>query len=336
MEALALTQRKCFHRYPDSALRLLYTVDKQVVLGLRTMRAISHTACITMTHTAHHLSDTLDSIASQRRRALRWLAAGATLPVGLWACGGGSDDSADTSSTSAGSTTTSATTGATTTTATTTPGSCVAQPAETAGPYPADGSQASNARLNVLTTSGIVRQDIRTSLGTGTTAAGIPLTITLQLANTRQACAALAGYAVYLWHCTREGTYSLYSAGITGENFLRGVQQADANGVLTFTTIVPGCYDGRYPHMHFEVYPSLAAATTASNAVLTSQLTFPADMLAEVYATNEYATSRSNYARISLASDNVFGNDQGVTQISTATGAVATGYNAHLVVGLAA
>lgn len=303
------------------------------------MRAISQNACITtMTHTAHHLSDTLDSLATERRRALRWLAAGATLPVGLWACGGGSDESADTSSTSSGSTSTSATTGTTATsgtTATTTPTSCVAQPAETAGPYPADGSQASNVRLNVLTTSGIVRQDIRTSLGTGTTAAGIPLTISLQLANTRQACTALAGYAVYLWHCTREGTYSLYSAGITGENFLRGVQQADASGVVTFTTIVPGCYDGRYPHMHFEVYPNLAAATTASNAVLTSQLTFPAAMLAEAYATTEYATSRSNYARISLASDNVFGNDQGVTQISTASGALTTGYSANIVVGLA-
>lgn len=296
-----------------------------------------------MTHNTHHLSDTLDSLAAQRRRALRWLAAGAAVPVSLWACGGGSDDSADTSSTSTASTTPTATAGTTTNTtagaATTTtsaaPSSCVAQPAETAGPYPADGSQASNARLNVLTTSGIVRQDIRTSLGTGATAAGIPLTITLQLANTRQACAALPGYAVYLWHCTREGTYSLYSTGLTGENFLRGVQQADADGNVTFTTIVPGCYDGRYPHMHFEVYPSLAGATTASNAVLTSQLTFPAAMLAEAYATTEYATSRSNYARISLASDNVFGNDQAVTQISTATGAVATGYSAHIVVGLA-
>lgn len=288
-----------------------------------------------MTHPAHHLSDALDTLNTQRRSALRWLAAGAAVPVGLWACGGGADDSANTSSASTGSTTTTATAGITTTATATAPGSCVAQPAETAGPYPADGSQASNARLNVLTASGIVRQDIRTSLGTGATAAGIPLTLTLQLANTRQACAALPGYAVYVWHCTREGTYSLYSTGITGENFLRGVQQADAEGNVTFTTIVPGCYDGRYPHVHFEVYPSLAAATSASNAVLTSQLTFPAAMLAEAYATTEYATSRSNYARISLASDNVFGNDQGVTQISTATGAVATGYSAHIVVGLA-
>jgi len=167
-----------------------------------------------------------------------------------------------------------------------------------------------------------------------TTAAGIPLTLTLQLANTNQSCAPLAGYAVYLWHCTREGTYSMYSTGLTGETFLRGVQQADANGQLSFTTIFPGCYDGRYPHMHFEVYPSLAAATTASNAVLTSQLTFPAATLAEVYATSEYTTSRTHMARTTLASDNVFGNDSAARQISTATGSASAGYHTHLVVGV--
>lgn len=134
------------------------------------------------------------------------------------------------------------------------------------------------------------------------------------MANTNQSCAPLAGYAVYLWHCTREGTYSMYSTSLTGETFLRGVQQADANGQLSFTTIFPGCYDGRYPHMHVEVYPSLAAATTANNAVLTSQLTFPV---------------------ATLASDNVFGNDSAARQISTATGSASAGYHAHLVVGVA-
>lgn len=298
-----------------------------------------------MPHAPHSLADTLDTLThrtTHRRRALRWLATGTAMPLALWACGGGGDDSGTSSSTtttSTGSTTTTTTTGSTgstTTSTVSTPTSCAAQPAETAGPYPADGSSASNQRLNVLTQSGIVRSDITRSLGSTTTAQGIPLTLTLQLANTRNACAPLAGYTVYLWHCTREGTYSMYSSGITGETFLRGVQQADANGLVTFTTIFPGCYDGRYPHMHFEVYPTLAAATTASNAVLTSQLTFPTTPMAEVYATTAYATSRSNLARVSLSSDNVFGNDSGVTQISTVTGSVAAGYQAHLVVGIAA
>lgn len=82
----------------------------------------------------------------------------------------------------------------------------------------------------------------------------------------------LAGYAIYLWHCNRDGGYSMYSSGITAENYLRGVQVTDSNGEVTFSTIFPGCYSGRWPHIHFEVYASLDAATTtpASNQVRTS------------------------------------------------------------------
>lgn len=288
----------------------------------------------------HNLSQTLDHIA--RRQALRWLAASTAVPLtpfALTACGGGSDDTIASASSGTTSTSTGAGSGSSSTVASgsaaTTPSSCQAQPQETAGPYPADGSQASNQRLNVLTQSGVVRQDIRSSLGGGNTATGVPLTVTLQLVNTKNACAPLAGYAVYLWHCTKDGAYSLYSTGITNETYLRGVQQADANGLLTFTTIVPGCYDGRYPHMHFEVYPTLASAVVATNALLTSQLTFQTSMLEAVYATSAYATSLTNYRHISLATDNVFSNDSGVTQVATVNGSVSAGYTANLVVGLA-
>lgn len=288
----------------------------------------------------HNLSQTLDHIA--RRQALRWLAASTAVPLtpfALTACGGGSDDTIASASSGTTSTSTGAGSGSSSTVASgsaaTTPSSCQAQPQETAGPYPADGSQASNQRLNVLTQTGVVRQDIRSSLGGGNTATGVPLTVTLQLVNTKNACAPLAGYAVYLWHCTKDGAYSLYSTGITNETYLRGVQQADANGLLTFTTIVPGCYDGRYPHMHFEVYPTLASAVVATNALLTSQLTFQTSMLEAVYATSAYATSLTNYRRISLATDNVFSNDSGVTQVATVNGSVSAGYTANLVVGLA-
>src|SRR4029453_4456490 len=53
-----------------------------------------------------------------------------------------------------------------------------------------------------------------------------------------------AGTAVYVWHCDREGRYSLYSEGVTGENYLRGVQVADASGKVRFTSVFPACYDG--------------------------------------------------------------------------------------------
>ena len=54
----------------------------------------------------------------------------------------------------------------------------------------------------------------------------------------------LAGAAVYVWHCDRAGQYSLYSQAVTGENYLRGVQETDAKGQVTFTSIFPACYSG--------------------------------------------------------------------------------------------
>ena len=107
-------------------------------------------------------------------------------------------------------------------------------PQETAGPYPGDGSNGPN----VLEASGVVRQDMTSSFGTSTsTAEGIPLTVTLTLLDNANGCTPLAGAAVYAWHCDREGRYSMYDSGLQNENYLRGVQEADANGQVTFTTI---------------------------------------------------------------------------------------------------
>ena len=151
-------------------------------------------------------------------------------------------------------------------------GACSARiPQETAGPYPGDGSNGPN----VLGLTGVVRSDIRSSFaGLSGTADGVPLTLVLTIVSS-STCAPLAGQAVYLWHCDRPGRYSLYSSGVTNQNYLRGVQEADGSGVVTFTTIFPGCYAGRWPHIHFEVYPSLAAARSVSGG-LTAALTVAA------------------------------------------------------------
>jgi protocatechuate 3,4-dioxygenase beta subunit len=207
-------------------------------------------------------------------------------------------------------------------------------PQETAGPYPADGSNASSQTLNVLTRSGIVRSDIRTSLSTGNTAPGVPLTIELTIVDSNSDCAPLAGYAIYLWHCNRDGNYSLYSSGVTSEDYLRGVQATDSSGKLTFTSIFPACYSGRWPHIHFEIYPSLATATTSSNAVHTTQLALPQSVCSTVYATTGYSASVQNLAQVSLSTDNVF-SDGTSLQMATVTGDVTNGFTAQLTVGVA-
>ena len=120
----------------------------------------------------------------------------------------------------------------------------------------------------VLNLSGVVRTDIRSSFaGLSGTATGVPLTIQLTIVAA-STCAPLAGRAVYLWHCDALGRYSLYSSGATNQNYLRGVQEADASGRVTFTSVYPGCYAGRWPHIHFEVYPTLASSTTSHRSRL--------------------------------------------------------------------
>jgi protocatechuate 3,4-dioxygenase beta subunit len=275
-----------------------------------------------------------------RRKALGLMGAG--LGASLFAlvgCGSSSKSSAGSASTSAATTASSAASSAAASAATSATASATATgdasvtliPNETAGPYPGDGSNGPN----VLTQSGIVRSDIRSSFGSSTTTAkGVPLTVVLTIENTANGGKPIAGAAVYIWHCNIDGAYSMYDKAVSSENYLRGVQATDANGKVTFTSIFPAAYSGRWPHIHFEVYNSLTDATAASKIKATSQLALPKATCDLVYATEGYSASVKNMTQTSLASDNVFGNDSGVHQLATMTGSVAQGFTANLVVGV--
>lgn len=250
----------------------------------------------------------------ERRGALKLLV-GAGAGLVLVACGGddaspGTTTSGDASTTTIGGATTSTEGGAAT----------EAIPEETGGPFPGDGSNGPN----VLAESGVVRSDIRPSLGDlSGMAEGVMNTLELTIV-TASTGAPLAGAAMYLWHCDREGGYSLYSPGVTDQNYLRGVQETDAEGHLTFTSVFPGAYSGRWPHAHFEIFPSLDSVTTSSAALVTSQLAFPEDVCDEVYTSAGYEQSVRNMAQTALSSDMVFsdGVDQ---QMAEVTGALSTG-----------
>lgn len=230
-------------------------------------------------------------------------------------------------------------TGGSTSTPTPTPGSDAAAgdgasvaeiPDETAGPYPGDGSNGPD----VLEDAGIVRRDIRSSIDGGATADGVPLTFELQVLDLANGGAPFAGVAVYAWHCTAQGEYSMYSSGLEDVTYLRGVQVADADGRVSFTSVFPGCYSGRWPHIHFEVYPDVGSITDSTAAIATSQLALPEAECAAVYAEAAYDGSARNLSQITLASDNVFGDDSGALQLATVTGSVRDGYAATLVVGV--
>ena len=249
----------------------------------------------------------LESVTINRRRVLRLMGlAGAA--VGVAACAPESLLTPSPTATSGALATAGATTAA---------ADCAVIPEETNGPFPADGTNGPN----VLTQSGIVRNDIRSSFGGSSgTAQGTQLSITLAIQDAARNCAPLSGAAVYVWHCDREGRYSIYSRGATDQKYLRGVAEADADGKVTFQSIFPACYTGRWPHVHFEVYPSLNKAIDSNNRLATSQIALPRDICDAVYATSGYEASVNNLSGLTLNTDMVFRDDGAAHQLGTMGG----------------
>jgi protocatechuate 3,4-dioxygenase beta subunit len=165
---------------------------------------------------------------------------------------------------------------------------------------------------------------------------GAQLDLLLTLIDVARACAPLANHVVYVWHCDAGGKYSLYD--LEDRNYLRGVGVTDAAGQVKFTTVFPGCYAGRWPHIHFEVFANLQTATGGKNSLLTSQLAMPGDAAKALYAANPlYAASVANLAGIPLARDNVFA-DNTAEQLSAMTLRMASdgagGFQAQATIGI--
>jgi protocatechuate 3,4-dioxygenase beta subunit len=207
---------------------------------------------------------------------------------------------------------------------------CLAFPRETAGPYPGNGTfRAPGVSSNVLAAPGIVRSDIRASfIGSTNRAAGVPLDLGLTLVDAG-GCTPLAGHEVYLWQCDAAGLYSLYTA--PQESYLRGLQRSDAGGQVRFRTIVPGCYDVRYPHIHVQLF---APGTRDGRAArLTTQLVIPEGMARATYADGQgYPGSAGAFERFPIERDGVF-RDNSAAQLAAmtlaASGSPARGYVAH-------
>ncbi len=237
-----------------------------------------------------------------RRDALRWMT-GAGLAGLLAACGFNAERGEPTTTAAAGA----------------------EIPDEAAGPFPADGSNGPN----VLSFDGVVKADLTTSFGNATgTAEGVPVTFELTIVDAAGGDP-LPGAVVYLWHCTADGRYSIYE--IPDQNYLRGMQAADAAGKVAFSSVFPGCYPGRWPHCHFEVYASAGDATAGAGPMKTSQLALPRRDCEAVYADSRYGNSAASLARLSLDTDGVF-RDGWDDQLAVVSGSPAEGYVAGLLV----
>jgi protocatechuate 3,4-dioxygenase beta subunit len=127
---------------------------------------------------------------------------------------------------------------------------CVVRPASTAGPYYVD------EKLD--------RSDIRSDPTDGSVRAGALLALTLNISTiSNGSCAPLKGAVVDLWQCDAEGVYSDAEDpryfNTVGKKFLRGYQLTDDEGAAKFTTIYPGWYPQRTPHIHYKIRsPALA------------------------------------------------------------------------------
>lgn len=212
-------------------------------------------------------------------------------------------------------TTTGTGTGTGTSTGTTT-GFCTTSPTETEGPFP------------TKTPSSLVTGDIRSDR------TGVPFTIKITINNKNNSCAALAGALVDIWHCDKDGNYSEYggtgmqSTNYTSVHFLRGRQTTDSSGLVTFTSVFPGWYSGRAPHIHVHVYNS------SGKSLLVTQIAFPTDVCNTIYttATNYYTRGKQD---TSNASDNVF-SDSLASELASVTGSVSAGYTLTHIITVAA
>ena len=166
------------------------------------------------------------------------------------------------------------------------------------------------------------RQDIREGRS------GTSLTVTFTVVNTRNACAPVSNAAVEIWQCDADGHYSEYAQGNydgRGQTFLRGLQLTNGTGQCTFVTIYPGWYQGRATHIHVDV-------TVNGQRVKSTQMAFPEEVSAQVYAQGVYASKGQNST--TNARDNVF-SDGTSTEMASVSGSPAAGYTATLQVGVA-
>ena len=222
------------------------------------------------------------------------------LGVGLAAGCGSSPTSPSTDS----STTTGSTGGAS---------SCAVTPEETAGPYP--------DRTGMANNTAFFRQDVTEGKS------GLPLTLTLTVANVNNGCAPVAGAAVEIWQCDAVGNYSEYAQpgyDGTGQTFLRGLQTSDASGRVTFKTVYPGWYAGRATHIHVRVLRS-------GSTIKTTQIAFPEDITSAVYRSGVYTARGQNTTR--NASDMVF-SDGTQYELASLSGDVTSGFTATLTIGV--
>jgi len=146
---------------------------------------------------------------------------------------------------------------------------------------------------------------------------GVPVRLALRVVAS--SCEPLASATVKIWHTNIEGSYSgqtpspslcLAQSAYASDDFMRGVQVTDANGVVFFDTCFPGWYRGRAIHIHFQI-------KVGNTSTKVSQLFFPETITSGIFESHpEY----SSYGQ----PDTTFSNDNVIGGLSSAEQARST------------
>lgn len=153
---------------------------------------------------------------------------------------------------------------------------------------------------------------------------GVKMTIELAIKNYNSGCNALANVLVDIWHCDAQGNYSQYggtqmqSTNYSSVSWLRGRQTTSTEGKAGFTSIFPGWYMGRAPHIHVHVYNS------SGKSLLVTQIAFPKTVCDTVYSTADDYKSHG-LQDTTNERDNVFG-DGYANELASVSGSIRDGY----------
>jgi protocatechuate 3,4-dioxygenase beta subunit len=174
---------------------------------------------------------------------------------------------------------------------------CVVRPALTEGPYFVD------EMLN--------RSDIRIEPSDGSVKEGVLLKLIFNVSDvSADTCKPLAGAQVDVWHCDALGVYSgVYDPGFdtSGQQWLRGYQITDEDGVAEFITIYPGWYPGRTVHIHFKIRTDPQAD---QGYEFTSQLFFDEELSDLIHSQEPY--NQKGYRNTLNENDGIFRGSDGL------------------------
>ncbi|KAI1367242.1 aromatic compound dioxygenase [Xylaria arbuscula] len=160
--------------------------------------------------------------------------------------------------------------------------SCLLSPEVTEGPYYVGGEY--------------IRQDI------SETQAGVPLTVDIAVFD-METCEPITNTYMEIWHSNATGVYSGVPSGgdysdapeNVNTTFLRGFQQTDENGAVSFDTVYPGHYSGRAIHIHVMTHTNATARENGTildaNASHVGQIYFDQSLTDEVEQLTPYSTN---------------------------------------------